>query len=484
MAEGFEIIGTKLDLEFGEKINRNFSKIGDVASATTAANQAADRANTASDIAEQAIDELRPTIDNAEAATADALTAAETAEESSITANDAANNATLAAGSANTAATEANTAAASANQATTDATAATNSANTAASNANTAADTANASAVLADEATSNANTATASAVDATADAESATQAAEFVTNNFKRVGEFSASVTYLRGNEVGYNGSSYVALQETTGNLPTNTTFWALRAQRGVDGTGAVSTVNGLSPDESGNVEVDTVTDWSDLTGKPTEFTPAAHSHEISDVNGLQSELDSKGSQADIATLQEFATTHPAEDATLTKKGHVQLSSSVTSTSETLAATPKAVKTAMDRADAAFQSASDGKTAVASAVTAKGVAASPTDTFPTLATKIGQISTGKGWASGTTSFTGYSLIITGLPFTPKTFLAQTVSGGNHIAHFVMASIALPAPLRIGAGNSPYYSPTVTWNSDGLVISMPYGTGTFNWFAYE
>src|SRR5690606_21250337 len=45
----------------------------------------------------------------------------------------------------------------------------------------------------------------------------------------------------------------------------------------------------------------------------------------------------------------------------------------------------------------AFQSASDGKTAVANAITAKGVTASPSDTFPTLATKIGQISTGKKW---------------------------------------------------------------------------------------
>ena len=100
-----------------------------------------------------------------------------------------------------------------------------------------------------------------------------------------------------------------------------------------------------------------------------------------------------------FASAAEFDA-HTAEDATLLKKGHVQLSSSVTSTSEVLAATPKAVKTAMDRADAAFQSASDGKTAVASAVTAKGVAASPSDTFPTLATKIGQISTGKKIAKG------------------------------------------------------------------------------------
>ena len=34
---------------------------------------------------------------------------------------------------------------------------------------------------------------------------------------------------------------------------------------------------------------------WDDVTGKPLTFPPADHNHEISDVNGLQSALDSKG---------------------------------------------------------------------------------------------------------------------------------------------------------------------------------------------
>lgn len=33
---------------------------------------------------------------------------------------------------------------------------------------------------------------------------------------------------------------------------------------------------------------------WADVTGKPTEFTPAAHVHVIADVTGLQSALDGK----------------------------------------------------------------------------------------------------------------------------------------------------------------------------------------------
>ena len=34
---------------------------------------------------------------------------------------------------------------------------------------------------------------------------------------------------------------------------------------------------------------------WDDVTGKPSDFPPADHSHEISDVNGLQTALDGKG---------------------------------------------------------------------------------------------------------------------------------------------------------------------------------------------
>ncbi len=55
-------------------------------------------------------------------------------------------------------------------------------------------------------------------------------------------------------------------------------------------------------------------------------------------------------------------------DATITQKGIVQLNNTTNSTSITQAATANAVKLAMDRANAAFQSASDGKNAIAGKV--------------------------------------------------------------------------------------------------------------------
>jgi hypothetical protein len=57
-------------------------------------------------------------------------------------------------------------------------------------------------------------------------------------------------------------------------------------------------------------------------------------------------------------------------------------------------ATKSEVSAARTRADQAFQQANDGKAAVASAITVKGVSASPTETFSSLASKIGQIETG------------------------------------------------------------------------------------------
>ncbi|WP_025115935.1 hypothetical protein [Lysinibacillus fusiformis] len=51
------------------------------------------------------------------------------------------------------------------------------------------------------------------------------------------------------------------------------------------------------------------------------------------------------------------------------------------------------VETLVEAVNKSFQLADDGKTAIANAVDAKNVSASPSDTFPTLANKIGKIKT-------------------------------------------------------------------------------------------
>jgi hypothetical protein len=52
--------------------------------------------------------------------------------------------------------------------------------------------------------------------------------------NFR--GEFNPLELYQIADSVSYQGSSYVAIQDTVGNLPTNAAFWQLVAEKGSDG--------------------------------------------------------------------------------------------------------------------------------------------------------------------------------------------------------------------------------------------------------
>ena len=55
-------------------------------------------------------------------------------------------------------------------------------------------------------------------------------------------GEYNAATTYSAMDEVSYYGSNYRAKQTTTGNVPTNTTYWQL-VTKGISG---FSVVNGV----------------------------------------------------------------------------------------------------------------------------------------------------------------------------------------------------------------------------------------------
>lgn len=60
-------------------------------------------------------------------------------------------------------------------------------------------------------------------------------------------GNYSASTAYVADDVVFYNGSSYIAKQSSTGNAPTNTTYWGLLAQKGTDGTDGTNGTNGTN---------------------------------------------------------------------------------------------------------------------------------------------------------------------------------------------------------------------------------------------
>ena len=48
------------------------------------------------------------------------------------------------------------------------------------------------------------------------------------TGGITPTGAYNALTAYSTGDSVSYNGSSYVAIQATTGNLPTDTTYWQI----------------------------------------------------------------------------------------------------------------------------------------------------------------------------------------------------------------------------------------------------------------
>jgi len=60
---------------------------------------------------------------------------------------------------------------------------------------------------------------------------------------FNWQGTYNAGTTYAVDDVVAYNGSSYVCILASTGNLPTNTTYWNVMSEAGTDGTDLTSTL-------------------------------------------------------------------------------------------------------------------------------------------------------------------------------------------------------------------------------------------------
>ena len=107
-------------------------------------------------------------------------------------------------------------------------------------------------------------------------------------------GAYSSSTQYEKNDVVTYQGSSYVSLQATKGNAPTNTTYWQLLASKGDTGatgetgqTGA--TGNGISSvaktSTSGNVDTYTIT-YTNGTTTTFDVTNANVVNEISSGSG------------------------------------------------------------------------------------------------------------------------------------------------------------------------------------------------------
>ena len=210
--------------------------------------------------------------------------------------------------SANTAATNATNAIEGFDAVLAEAVTATSNANAKAELANTAATNASEKAILADEKATLANTAAESATEAT----STINLALPNVINLEYIAPYNASTQYRKNNIVRHARNSYIALQDTLGNEPTgniDSPFWGVIAIGGADGTGSgtVTSVNGVEPDDTGNVTLTVTSSWADLTGKPTSFPST-----IPLVAGLQNALDLKFTVAKAGSIDDLTTTTKA----------------------------------------------------------------------------------------------------------------------------------------------------------------------------
>lgn len=146
-------------------------------------------------------------------------------------------------------------------------------------------------------------------------------AAQQATANIESLGfisEYDPLITYKKNNIVSYQGGSYIAKSDTTGNLPTDTIHWGKVAEKGEQGiqgmpgeqgiqgpkgdkgeqgvpgqngtgSGTVTSVNGSQPDVAGNVEL--IIPNPDLTSLTTKTEFVEHKAEkvhLGEVHGMR----------------------------------------------------------------------------------------------------------------------------------------------------------------------------------------------------
>ena len=130
--------------------------------------------------------------------------------------------------------------------------------------------------------------------------------------------------------------------------------------------------------------------------------------------------------------------------------------------------------------DELFTNANDGKTGIANAVTAKGVPASPSDTFSALADKIGQINTGKKWASGTVSDVNSKFTVNNLDFKPSVVILYsiTLNAQYYVIHLPEMRDSAHAS-GVDENDNPNRSGTpIVINTTGFVVDKPATQPTF------
>jgi hypothetical protein len=108
-------------------------------------------------------------------------------------------------------------------------------------------------------------------------------------------GEYNDSIKYLKLDVVTYNGSSYVSLKESIGNLPTNTEYWQLLASKGEKGESGYTPIKGVdyfTPSDIASLNIPRDTeDLSNNAGFITKDVNDLSNYELKTATGNSIEM-------------------------------------------------------------------------------------------------------------------------------------------------------------------------------------------------
>ncbi|HCS7597184.1 TPA: phage tail protein [Escherichia coli] len=286
---------------------------------------------------------------SASTATTKASEAATSARDASASKEAAKSSETNAASSASSAASSATAAANSAKEAKTSETNAKSSETAAGQSASAAAGSKTAAASSASAASTSAGQASASATAAGKSAESAASSASTATTN---AGEAAVQASAAAR-------SASAAKTSETNAKASETSAESSKTAAASSASSAASSASSASASKDEATRQASAAKGSATTAS-TKATEAAGSATAAAQSKSTAESAATRAETAAKRAEDIASAVALEDASTTKKGIVQLSSATNSTSETLAATPKAVKAANDNAEKRLQKDQNG----------------------------------------------------------------------------------------------------------------------------
>ncbi|EEU4102734.1 phage tail protein [Escherichia coli] len=329
---------------------------GSARAASTSAGQAASSAQSASSSAGTASAKATEASKSAAAAESSKSAAATSAGAAKTSETNAAASQQSAATSASTATTKASEAATSARDASASKEAAKTSETNVKSSETAAGQSASAAAGSKTAAASSASAASTSAGQASASATAAGKSAESAA--------LSASTATTKAGEAAEQASAAARSASAAKTSETNAKASETSAESSKTAA-ASSASSAASSASSASASKDEATRQASAakgsaTTASTKATEAAGSATAAAQSKSTAESAATRAETAAKRAEDIASAVALEDASTTKKGIVQLSSATNSTSETLAATPKAVKTAYDNAEKRLQKDQNG----------------------------------------------------------------------------------------------------------------------------